>query len=294
MFTTLSTVGFGDYNPKSEPERVIMTFILLCGVACFSWIMGQFLGILVQLKQVTAENEDSVTFSRWILVLQNFNNNKPLPPEAVSKFEKYFEYYWKNNKNYAIASEDDFAILSELPQEIQSNIYKDFLFQDFITLFKVHFIFAKPDNMQDNSGIVKYFDWADKQYSSFMISFLQALEPRFFEPGEYIFEEGDQVDEHIFVISRDLRKPIQSTGMYVVGIRCQQQKYFHVKLGPKTIICGYENLFSKRSEFTYKALMHVDAYSIRKRDLKPILDDDLVIKKQMCSYTLKYYHQIVR
>ena len=47
MFTTLSTVGFGDYNPKSEVERVIMTFILLIGVACFSWIMGQFIQILM-------------------------------------------------------------------------------------------------------------------------------------------------------------------------------------------------------------------------------------------------------
>ena len=47
MFTTLSTVGFGDFNPKSEIERTIMTFILLIGVACFSWIMGQFIQILI-------------------------------------------------------------------------------------------------------------------------------------------------------------------------------------------------------------------------------------------------------
>ena len=47
MFTTLSTVGFGDFNPKSEVERVIMTFILLIGVACFSWIMSQFIDILI-------------------------------------------------------------------------------------------------------------------------------------------------------------------------------------------------------------------------------------------------------
>jgi hypothetical protein len=39
-FTTLSTVGFGDFHPKSEIERIITTFILLCGVACFSYIMG--------------------------------------------------------------------------------------------------------------------------------------------------------------------------------------------------------------------------------------------------------------
>ena len=40
MFTTLSTVGFGDFNPKSEQERAIMTFILLIGVATFSFIMS--------------------------------------------------------------------------------------------------------------------------------------------------------------------------------------------------------------------------------------------------------------
>lgn len=40
MFTTLSTVGFGDFNPKSEIERAIMTFILLIGVATFSYIMS--------------------------------------------------------------------------------------------------------------------------------------------------------------------------------------------------------------------------------------------------------------
>ena len=31
--------------------------------------------------------------------------------------------------------------------------------------------------------------------------------------------------------------------MYAVGVKCNRDKYFHVKLGPKTIICGYENLF---------------------------------------------------
>mmetsp|Transcript_20462 Transcript_20462/g.27656 ORF Transcript_20462/g.27656 Transcript_20462/m.27656 type:complete len:167 (+) Transcript_20462:1513-2013(+) len=127
-----------------------------------------------------------------------------------------------------------------------------------------------------------------------MIKLLQALEPRAFSQGEYIFEEGDEVDEHIYVISRDTRKPINSTGIYAVGFRYQQQKYFHVRLGPKTIICGYENLFEKNAEFTYKALMPVDAYGLRKRDLKPLLSEELELKTQMCQYTLRYYHNIVR
>ena len=43
IFTTLATVGFGDYTPKSDIERTIMILILLIGVATFSYIMGQFI-----------------------------------------------------------------------------------------------------------------------------------------------------------------------------------------------------------------------------------------------------------
>ena len=87
MFTTLSTVGFGDFNPKSELERGIMTFILLIGVACFSYIMSQFISILLEVQNITAENEDSERMSQWLLLLKNFNNNKPLPPEMSARFE---------------------------------------------------------------------------------------------------------------------------------------------------------------------------------------------------------------
>ena len=33
MFTSLSTVGFGDYHPRSNFERIVVTLILLFGVA---------------------------------------------------------------------------------------------------------------------------------------------------------------------------------------------------------------------------------------------------------------------
>jgi len=38
--TTLSTIGFGDFAPVSIQERFIASFILLFGVAVFSFIMG--------------------------------------------------------------------------------------------------------------------------------------------------------------------------------------------------------------------------------------------------------------
>ena len=115
MFTTLTTIGFGDFNPKSEIERVIMTFILLIGVASFSYIMSQFIAILLEIQNITAENEDSEMMSQWLLVIKNFNNNKPLPPEMSSRFEKYFTYYWRNDKNYALVEGEDRTLYEELP-----------------------------------------------------------------------------------------------------------------------------------------------------------------------------------
>lgn len=161
-FTTLSTVGFGDYNPKSETERIITTFILLIGVACFSYIMGQFIEILMNFQQVTADNEDSENLSKWLGLLAHFNKNRPLSKEMTKKFEQYFEYYWQHDKNYAIQSDDDKRFMKELPKHIRRDIYKEFLFKDFIYLFRTHFKIIKEDN--SGNGKRQLYSWDDTQY----------------------------------------------------------------------------------------------------------------------------------
>jgi voltage-gated potassium channel len=45
-FTTLSTVGFGDYYPRNNIERLMGSFVLLGGVAIFSYIMGELLAMI--------------------------------------------------------------------------------------------------------------------------------------------------------------------------------------------------------------------------------------------------------
>jgi len=57
-FTSLSTVGFGDFHPKSNVERFVIAFFLLFGVAIFSYIMGIFIGILGQFKDLNAALDD--------------------------------------------------------------------------------------------------------------------------------------------------------------------------------------------------------------------------------------------
>ncbi len=47
-FTSLTTVGFGDYHPWNNYERLLCAFILLFGVAIFSYIMNIFIDLLGQ------------------------------------------------------------------------------------------------------------------------------------------------------------------------------------------------------------------------------------------------------
>lgn len=50
--TTLSTIGFGDFSPKSVYEKILGAFILMFGVVVFSIIMNNLIEILNNFKQM--------------------------------------------------------------------------------------------------------------------------------------------------------------------------------------------------------------------------------------------------
>ena len=45
--TTLSTVGYGDLTPQTNFEKIVGMFIMILGVAFFSYIMGNFNDVLI-------------------------------------------------------------------------------------------------------------------------------------------------------------------------------------------------------------------------------------------------------
>ena len=45
-FTSLTTVGFGDFHPESDAERLYIAFGLLIGVSIFSYIMTEFIEMI--------------------------------------------------------------------------------------------------------------------------------------------------------------------------------------------------------------------------------------------------------
>lgn len=45
-FTTLSLVGFGDYYPTGNSERIMGSAILLLGVGVFTFMLGDYILII--------------------------------------------------------------------------------------------------------------------------------------------------------------------------------------------------------------------------------------------------------
>lgn len=93
-FTTLSTVGFGDYYPYSEAERLIGGLLLLFGVAIFSLFMGTFIEMIDKYKIVNAELEDGEGLARFFGLMKHFNGNVDIEIGLKVRIEEYFDYRW--------------------------------------------------------------------------------------------------------------------------------------------------------------------------------------------------------
>ena len=68
-FTTLSTVGFGDFHPMSNTERLFMAFGMLFGVAIFSYIMGIFIEILQKYQDLNRDLDEGDNLTKFFGLL---------------------------------------------------------------------------------------------------------------------------------------------------------------------------------------------------------------------------------
>ena len=136
-FTSLSTVGFGDFHPRSDAERLFCAFILLFGVAIFSLIMGSFTEILDDFQNFNKDIDDGDELSRFFGLLVKFNNKLPIDLALKLKIEAHFEYKWKNDKNMAI--KDEMNLIDQIPEDTRIYLFRNFLFNEFLESFKKFF-----------------------------------------------------------------------------------------------------------------------------------------------------------
>ena len=72
-------------------------------------------------------------------------------------------------------------------------------------MFRIYFRMMK--NHEGNpKNEAKYFNWTDSSWSSFMLRFMQCLEPRFFDDKEIIHCDMEEVNEIIFIEKGNVRQ----------------------------------------------------------------------------------------
>jgi hypothetical protein len=172
-FTSLSTVGFGDFSPRSDFERILCAIILLFGVAIFSYIMGNFISILGQYQDLNSDLDEGDELARFFGLIRRFNDNVPLKISLKEQIEKHFDYKWINDKNQAIDDDHEKDMLDQLPEEVINKIYGDFLFTDFCQSFQRFFRIPKNYDLAfKNPGYHDFYDWDDQEYRLFMLELL--------------------------------------------------------------------------------------------------------------------------
>jgi len=117
-FTSLSTVGFGDYYPHSDYERIVIAFVLLFGVAIFSYIMGIFLNILESWNAFNSDHDEGEQLIKFFGTLKKFNGDENIDTKLKTSIEEYFNFKWANDRNLAFRDSGDIAIFTQLPQEV--------------------------------------------------------------------------------------------------------------------------------------------------------------------------------
>ena len=131
-FTSLTTVGLGDYAPKSNIERVVISAALLFGVAVFSYIMGNFVDILNDFKNFDSDLDQGDELSKFFGVLKKFNGGREIDISFKQELEQFFAYKWTCDRNFPFVDAEFENIVGQVPDDLTSDVYVMFLFSKFL------------------------------------------------------------------------------------------------------------------------------------------------------------------
>lgn len=251
VLTTLSTVGYGDYFPISNNERVLAIILMLGGVAFFSYIMGNFIEILSNYDKKMGVQDKSGDLTDWMLQLTRFTNNQPLNKQLMDDIEDNFRHYWDNDRLACMQTED--LYLEPLPRKIKNQIMTVYLFSDIFKEFKRFFSVGENANE-----------------SGFLYDCAFGFMPREFDPenneDKVIYDEEEEVIEMYFIT-----EGIIGIGFSLISNGYLNKQHSIVKKlkGKNTIVCDHYVVNHAKSQFIYMALgaQNVKGYALSKKHL---------------------------
>ena len=109
--TSLSTTGFGDLYPVTDFERIVIAFMLLVGVAMFSYILGELRYMIHSIQLYNSDFEHKEKLEQFFAVLKNFNKGVMIESEIRNRIDKFLIEMWNNDKNNFLRTAHDYYLL---------------------------------------------------------------------------------------------------------------------------------------------------------------------------------------
>jgi len=77
-FTTLATIGFGDYHPLADEERLWTVFVFISGVSVISYLMGVFTEIINKFQKLNKELDEGDRLELFFSLMKKLNGEKDI------------------------------------------------------------------------------------------------------------------------------------------------------------------------------------------------------------------------
>lgn len=237
----MSTIGFGDYSPKSVDEKIVGSLVLMLGVAVFSIIMNNLMDVMRDVRSIDSTGAPR-DLSKWIAMLSKYNNGLPMCKNTIQSIEGFFDYYWTQNKLNAFTTDLDKRFMGELPESVTQTIYIDYLFKDFVYKFHYITVYDSP------KGYIKP-PLDDLNFRQNMVQLLEKLEPRQYlmNTETVVQDQFTEVFELFFLIK----------GQIGVGYRIFNDVFLGMALKERRIMNDYAMIHNKVSEFLYQPIVEV-------------------------------------
>jgi len=163
-WTTIFTIGYGDILSYNTTERLYNIFLMFVGVLIYSFAVSA-LGTVVTSYDISEEK-----FMKNMDNLYEMRVRYNLPNNFSDKVEKILRYDFKNNKT------EKFLFINDLPirvkNELLLNMYKD---------------------------VIRNFKFFKDKSTEFSTSVVFMMRPLRLFKNEYLFYEGEFVEEIVFV-----------------------------------------------------------------------------------------------
>lgn len=168
--TTLTTVGYGDVVPETNPEIIYTMVVLILGVGLYGYVIGNIASILSKVEPARAQYLENIDQLHALL------SYRKIPNSLQRKIRNYYTYRWQKRLGY-----DEATFLEGLPVHLQTEV-------------ALHLKKEVVDK------IPLFNDTSDKLIREIALE----LQPMILTPGDYLFKAGDIGSEMFFVITGEL------------------------------------------------------------------------------------------